>query len=160
MAREVRRRGGDRDKNLVGLVIGAITAAGAWWLLQWNFLIPVAERYARLLRPWISGRRDRWFISCCAGVGEELLFRGAVQYWLGVPLTAIIFVALHGYLNPRNARVSVYGAYLVLCMWGFGLIVDRMGLLPAMVAHVLVFRPAGGRQLRCRTPRPLRQTSG
>ena len=76
-------------------------------------------------------------ISFCAGVGEELLFRGALQYWLGVPLTAIGFVALHGYLNPRDARVSVYGIYLVLCMFAYGLLAERMGLLPAMIAHVL-----------------------
>ncbi len=92
---------------------------------------------ARLLRPWTGDRRDRWMISFSAGVGEELLFRGALQYWLGIPLTAIAFVALHGYLNPRDARVSVYGSYLVLCMFVYGLVAQHLGLLPAVIAHVL-----------------------
>ncbi|MBP6390390.1 MAG: CPBP family intramembrane metalloprotease [Flavobacteriales bacterium] len=122
---------------VIGLTLGAITAAGAWWLLQRPYLVPVTERYTRLLRPWTGDRRDRWMISFSAGVGEELLFRGALQYWLGIPLTAIAFVALHGYLNPRDARVSVYGSYLVLCMFVYGLVAQHLGLLPAVIAHVL-----------------------
>ncbi|MBK8338943.1 MAG: CPBP family intramembrane metalloprotease [Flavobacteriales bacterium] len=122
---------------LLGVLLGVLPALGAWRLLRWHYVLPVTERYARVLHPWLGHRLDRWVISFCAGVGEELLFRGALQYWLGVPLTAIGFVALHGYLDPRNARVTMYGAYLVLCMLAYGTVAEHIGLLPAMIAHFL-----------------------
>ena len=49
------------------------------------------------------------FLSLCAGVGEEFLFRSGVQFYLGPWITSVLFVAIHGYLNPMNWRVSLYG---------------------------------------------------
>jgi membrane protease YdiL (CAAX protease family) len=122
---------------LLGVLLGALPAFGAVRLLRWSYLRPLTEHYARLLAPWLGRRLDRWVISFCAGVGEELLFRGALQFWLGVPLTAVGFVALHGYLDPRNPRVTVYGTYLVLCMLAYGMVAEHTGLWPAMIAHFL-----------------------
>src|SRR5687768_2300463 len=47
------------------------------------------------------------FYSFCAAVGEEILFRGAVQPYLGIWLTSIAFIALHGYLNPFNPSIML-----------------------------------------------------
>ncbi|MBK7566807.1 MAG: CPBP family intramembrane metalloprotease [Bacteroidetes bacterium] len=41
------------------------------------------------------------FLSFCAGVGEELLFRGAIQPWLGIWLTALLFI-FYTDLNPKD----------------------------------------------------------
>ena len=63
------------------------------------------------------------FLSLCAGFGEELFFRGALQPYLGVWITSILFVAIHGYLNPMNWRKSLYGLivlpFIVLLSLGF-----------------------------------------
>lgn len=120
-----------------GIVLGLSTGAGAVLLLQQPFLRPVARRYADLLGPLLPGRWQQVLLAVAAGVGEELLFRGALQFWLGIPLTALVFVALHGYLDPRDRKLSLYGLYLVVCMIAYGTAVRAWGLLPAMVAHAL-----------------------
>ena len=75
------------------------------------------------------------FLSVCAGVGEELFFRAALQPYLGVWLSSVIFVAIHGYLNPWNWRFSLYGLiilpFIVLLSYGF----EYFGLWFAIAAH-------------------------
>ena len=75
------------------------------------------------------------FLSLCAGFGEELFFRGAVQPYLGVWITSILFVAIHGYLNPMNWRKSLYGLivlpFIILLSFGF----EFFGLGFAISAH-------------------------
>lgn len=122
---------------VAGMVLGLATAAGALILLAQPLLRPVALRYAALVGPFVPRRWHRVLLSLAAGVGEELLFRGALQHWLGVPLTSILFVALHGYLDPRDGRLSLYGLYLVVCMLAFGTLGDTMGLWPVMLAHAV-----------------------
>lgn len=78
---------------------------------------------------------DCIFISLCAGIGEELLFRSGVQFYLGPIWTSIIFVAIHGYLNPRNWRVSIYGLivlpFILVISYGF----YEFGLWFSIAAH-------------------------
>ncbi len=81
---------------------------------------------------------DILFFSLSAGVGEEILFRAAIQPWLGIWMTAILFVGLHGYLNPNNWRMSVYGFFMVIVSAGFGYLFVEVGLLSAMAAHFII----------------------
>ena len=75
------------------------------------------------------------FLSVCAGVGEELLFRASVQPYLGIWITSILFVAIHGYLNPWNWKFSLYGLiilpFIVLLSYGY----EFFGLWFAIMAH-------------------------
>lgn len=123
---------------LLGVATGLLIAAGAWWIIRQGFMAPVRDRYAALIGPLLPGRLAQVLVSVCAGVGEELFFRGALQHWLGIPITAILFVALHGYLDPRDRRVSIYGAFLTVAMIGLGYMVAQVGLLGAMVAHTII----------------------
>lgn len=74
-------------------------------------------------------------LSICAGVGEELFFRAALQPYLGIWITSIFFVAIHGYLNPWNWKFSLYGLlilpFVVLLSYGF----EHFGLWFAISAH-------------------------
>jgi membrane protease YdiL (CAAX protease family) len=101
-------------------------------------MAPTRLRYARLIGPWMGHRTDRVLISICAGVGEELFFRGALQHWLGIPLTAVVFVALHGYLDPRDRRTMAYGLFMTVAMMGLGWMAQRFGLLAPMLAHAWI----------------------
>lgn len=78
---------------------------------------------------------DCVFLSICAGVGEELLFRSGVQFYLGPIITSVVFVAIHGYLNPFNWRMSLYGLivlpFIFLISYGF----MEFGLWFAIAAH-------------------------
>lgn len=75
------------------------------------------------------------FYSFCAGVGEELLFRGGIQPWLGIWFTAILFIALHGYLSISDATTTIYGLMMVLVSAGFGYLMVNVGIFSAITAH-------------------------
>lgn len=78
---------------------------------------------------------DAIFLSICAGVGEELLFRAGLQFLLGPWITSIVFVAVHGYLNPLNWRVTLYGLivlpFIFLISFGY----DHFGQWFSIGAH-------------------------
>lgn len=121
-----------------GLVVGVAIGMLAWMLIRAPGFTPLRERYALLIGPHVQQRSMRIAISICAGVGEELFFRGALQPWLGIPVTAVLFVAIHGYLDPRDKRLFIYGAVLTLGMMVLGWMADVQGLVGPMVAHTLI----------------------
>lgn len=123
---------------LAGIAVGTLMGFGAWAVASTRYVRPAIARYVERLGPLVGHLPDRLFLSICAGVGEELFFRGAVQHWLGVVPTAVLFVACHGYLDPRDRRLFVYGATLALAMCGLGWWADRAGVLGPMVAHAAI----------------------
>jgi uncharacterized protein len=122
----------------MGTVTGLLLAGTAWWIVRRPYMRPVSERYVGLVGALIRTPGERVLVSACAGIGEELFFRGALQHWLGIPITAILFVAIHGYLDPRDWRTSSYGLYMTLGMVLLGWQAERYGLLAPMVAHTLI----------------------
>ena len=50
----------------------------------------------------------------------------------------MLFVAIHGYLNPKDWLVSVYGLFMSAVIFGFGLATDFFGIWSAIIAHTLV----------------------
>ncbi len=123
---------------LWGTGSGLLLGFAAWGMVAMRFMSPVRVKYAQMIGPLMAHRSDRLFISVCAGVGEELFFRGALQWWLGIPITAVLFVAIHGYLDPRNWRISVYGVFMTMAMMGLGWMAGHLGLLARMFAHTLI----------------------
>ena len=123
---------------LIGIATGLGISGGAWYIITRSFLAPVRVKYATLIGPLIPSVGMQVLISICAGVGEELFFRGALQHWLGIPWTALAFVALHGYLDPRDVRISLYGLYLTAAMIGLGWLAREMGLLIPIIAHTII----------------------
>ena len=75
------------------------------------------------------------FLSMCAGIGEELLFRSGIQPLLGPVITSILFIALHGYLNPFNWRFSIYGLIALPFILLISYSVGPFGLWFAIAAH-------------------------
>lgn len=118
-----------------GIEVGIIYAFLALTLLQAPVFQTLPTKQADLIRGLNLNFLDILFLSICAGVGEELLFRVGMQYYLGPFLTAVIFVAIHGYLNPLSWRKSLYG-FLVLPLafilsYGF----EEFGLWFSISAH-------------------------
>lgn len=123
---------------LAGLSAGFIIAWAAWRIIRSRSMQPVRARYAGLVAELMPGRLLPVVVSISAGVGEELLFRGAVQHWLGIVPTAILFVAIHGYLDPSDRAMLRYGVFMTLAMCLLGLAADRCGLLLPMTAHAVI----------------------
>ena len=79
------------------------------------------------LPPWVGAV----LTSISAGVGEEVLFRGALQPRLGVVLTALLFGALHvQYQVPGMIMIVLIGI-------GLGLVKDRTSTTFTITVHVL-----------------------
>jgi len=85
----------------------------------------------------LSGLNPVW-ISLAAAIGEELLFRAALQPLLGVWITSLVFLLTHTpvyqfrSLNRATLvqAVGVFGASVAL-----GFIYQYVGLLAAMMVH-------------------------
>jgi membrane protease YdiL (CAAX protease family) len=85
----------------------------------------------------VSGWNPLW-LGLCAGVGEELLFRGALQLLLGLWWTALLFVLVHsgtGRFQSMNLMKWGYAAFLFLVSLMFGLVLIHIGLIAAIVLH-------------------------
>jgi hypothetical protein len=50
----------------------------------------------------------------------------------------VLFVAIHGYLNPKNWKLSIYGAYMCLVIGGIGYLCDYLGITAAIAAHFAI----------------------
>ena len=122
----------------LGIAIGIVTAKAAWQIVDLPFLLNTKKFFSGLIQPLKLDNTQIIFISICAGIGEELFFRGAIQPMLGVWFTAILFVLLHGYLNPFNIPLTVYGIYMVVVIGVLGLMTEHFGILTAIIAHTII----------------------
>jgi uncharacterized protein len=74
-------------------------------------------------------------ITAWVALGEEMLFRGALQHWLGIIGTSLLFTLLHfRYLKQWILVGAVFG---ISCLFG-GLTEWTGSLIPAVVAHFTV----------------------
>jgi uncharacterized protein len=80
---------------------------------------------------------DRVQVSFFAGVGEELLFRGAIQPLIGIWLTSVIFIAIHGYISFRSAGHVLFTLLLFGLSMLLGVLFEVAGLIAAMTAHAV-----------------------
>lgn len=78
---------------------------------------------------------DLLSISLLAGITEEWLFRAALQPLLGLWLSAILFVAIHGYFRFTSIPEVLFGIFMLCLSLGLGLLFEHAGLLAAMFAH-------------------------
>lgn len=121
-----------------GVLFGIITAKASWQIVELPIMAKTKTFFVSLINPLKLNTSQIVFISICAGVGEELFFRGAIQPMLGIWMTSILFVLLHGYLNPFNLPLTYYGIYMVLVIGVLGLMTERLGILTAMIAHTII----------------------
>jgi membrane protease YdiL (CAAX protease family) len=91
------------------------------------------------------GYREVLAISIFPGLGEELLFRGAMQPAIGIVLTSLIFGFVH---SGFSRRLLPYGLWSGLVGAALGLLYIATGnLWGSIVAHALV-NAMGGLWLR------------
>jgi len=124
----------------IGIGTGTLGGLLGWFVITRKLLKPALNKYKGLIGTLRLNTTTIILVSICAGVGEEIFFRGVLQPlpYLGIWITAIIFVAIHGYLNPLDWRVSIYGIYMTLLIALLGWFTDIFGLTTAMVAHTMV----------------------
>ena len=125
-------------KSLFIGLTGGLAAAGIGLLLI-NIL--PESKLNNMLDGMMKEINPQWyhvlFYSFCAGVGEEILFRGAIQSFIYLWPTAVIFVLIHGYLNIKDKNMVIYGVFLVFISGGFGYLYKFLGIYAAISAHFI-----------------------
>lgn len=123
---------------LIGFFLGIFEGLIAWQIIKLKILQSVREKYQGVIGSLRMNIGTIIIVSICAGVGEEILFRGVLQSYLGIWITSVLFVAIHGYLNPIDWRISLYGFYMVLAIATIGYLHQHYGLTSAMLAHTMI----------------------
>lgn len=123
---------------LVGLVAGFIFGLLAWWMISRPQMKEIKLKYGRLIHKLKLNVGEILFLSFSAGVGEEFLFRGVLQPYWGVWITAVFFVAIHGYLDPRDKNMMSYGLTMTVIIGILGYFKIYLGLIAPMAAHMAI----------------------
>ena len=118
-----------------GIVIGMLYAVIALAFMQASVFDKLPNRVEHIVANMNLNIWDCLFLSLCAGVGEELLFRSGVQFYLGPLITSVVFVAIHGYLNPFNWRMSLYGIIVLPFILILSYALEEFGLWFCIGAH-------------------------
>lgn len=126
------------NELLIGMCLGILSGLFAWRIIKLKILKPVREKYQDVIGSLRMNIGTIIVVSICAGVGEEILFRGILQSYFGIWITAVGFVAIHGYLNPLDWRISIYGTYMTAAIVIIGYLDQLYGLTSAMLAHTMI----------------------
>src|SRR5699024_5998630 len=122
---------------VTGTAAGLLSAGLALIIITRKFFTRQKNFYFKMISQWKLSYGEMIFLSLCAGTAEELFFRAGLQPLLGIWLTSILFVLLHGYLNLKNWRISIYGILMVGVIAGFGYMYEYFGIYSAMAAHAI-----------------------
>jgi hypothetical protein len=123
---------------LIGTCSGLFFALIGFELISLPFMDHLIRKYGNPIAGLKLNHLEIIFISFCAGFGEELLFRAFLQPFAGIWITAFFFIAIHGYLNPFDWRVSLYGIFMVFCIAFMGWLFETSGWLSASVMHMVI----------------------
>jgi hypothetical protein len=119
----------------LGLELGFVYGFLAYLLMQAPFFDSVPMKIDKMIGEMNLKFQHGIFLSLCAGIGEEFLFRSGIQPYIGWFSTSIFFVALHGYLNPWNWRFSVYGLIILPFIFMISLGFNSFGIWFSIAAH-------------------------
>lgn len=122
----------------VGTGYGLLTALIALLIISRDFFKKEKNFYSQLISQLDLNIMGILFLSFCAGIAEEAFFRAGLQPLLGVWPTSIIFVFIHGYLNPFNWRISLYGFAMLFFIAGMGFLFIEIGLIAAIASHTVL----------------------
>lgn len=118
-----------------GFTIALFFVAGAAGLMA-NLLQPgVVERIQERMLPLASEFGSPWRaleLGLLAGIGEEVLFRGAIQPRYGLLLTALLFTVVHVQYELSLVTLGVFGVAILL-----GLERRWLGTSACIVTHAL-----------------------
>jgi hypothetical protein len=126
----------------IGLGISLALVFGAPMWIAILFLPSFASLRNQLIeilsRVDLSGLNPLW-LAALAGIGEEALFRGALQPIVGIWWASVIFVLLHFrtyQFRSMNWQKAIAGTGVFLASLFLGYIFSNIGLVAAIAAHI------------------------
>jgi len=120
--------------TLLGAGSGLFVVGLTWSLRRWEPLVRLNEELSAMLgapsSPVIA------LLAVSSAVGEEILFRGALQPLLGLWITALIFALLHGGTAPRFRSWALFALASGLLLGAMALYTEN--LLAPMLCHLTI----------------------
>ena len=117
------------------LSIGIFFGLAVIWISEHPYFEDSLSKYTKILINFKITIWRAFYLSVCAGVGEEIFFRGALQPLLGIVLTAFFFVAIHGYFSIKDWKVSFFALLLTGFIIILGWSAREFSLWHAIAGH-------------------------
>ena len=115
-------------------VMVLLNYAVLWWAPPVRVVRDIRCLYRQTFQPLVArvGILELVLIAAAAGIGEEVLFRGALQPEVGLIWSSVVFGGLHA----SSRETLAFGAWAMFMGFGLGLLaVGTNGLLAPTVAH-------------------------
>ena len=126
---------------LVGLGLGVVASVSSWVVYKFTAHSPATQQtidsYSRLN---LAGWNPLW-IAAAAGIGEELLFRGALQPIIGIWLSSVLFLLAHTSdyrFKSLSKKTFVQAGGLFAISLVLAAVAKYVGLLAAMILHTAI----------------------
>lgn len=122
-----------------GVLVGIVLAVGAGtlFLTAPAFADGRAKASEMFYRAPLSNL-DLALMALAAGLGEELLFRAALQPLLGLWLSTALFTAVHYWVPVKGLARALYALFVFTVSLVLGQLLVLFGPLAAMSAHAVV----------------------
>ncbi len=118
----------------VGLLFGLCVVIGSTLLMRLQWAQEMSSAFSNILGPLSWGQA--FLLALFSGIAEELLFRGALQPTLGLPLTSLIFALVHW---PPSRKLIPWTISAGLMGYAFGWGFERSGhVLGPVIAHFVI----------------------
>jgi membrane protease YdiL (CAAX protease family) len=140
-ARQATERLGVRRISVVGIVVAVSSVIamlflnGTAGLLMQEFqpeLIDDLEDVTNEMTADVQSVPGAVAVGLSAGIGEELLMRGALQPRFGIVITSLFFTALHTQYGLTFVLLGLFGMSLIL-----GWLRNRYGTIAPIIAHAI-----------------------
>lgn len=117
------------------LAAGILFALLVIYLTELPYFEKSLAKYRSMLSHLKFTKMQAIFLAFCAGFGEEIFFRGAIQPYAGIWITAIFFVLIHGYFSLKNIPVNIFAASLILFISLLGWAAREYSIWHAIAGH-------------------------
>lgn len=124
---------------ITGISFGILFGLAALKLITYPQLKKVLDDYViiRQIKEYSLTPFQVFHISIVAGITEEILFRAAIQPLLGIWLTSLLFIAIHGYIRFKTGHHMMFGLFTFLLSMMLGYLYMFFGIFAAIAAHAV-----------------------
>jgi uncharacterized protein len=124
---------------LAGIISGGVFGAFGVLMVHVPKLKAVLEDYhiIKQLKELKLNNTDIVQVSVVAGITEEILFRGAIQPIIGIWLTSLLFIGIHGYIRFKTIWHVLFTIFTFLLSMVLGWLFIYFGLVAAITAHAV-----------------------
>ncbi len=119
----------------IGCASGLLITVPCVYIYSNKFFSDVMGIFVDLIAGFSLNTLDFIIISITAGVCEEILFRATLQPIIGIWLSSFIFILLHGYFNPTNRKILLFGLIMFAISLLIGCAYKWVGLFAAIGFH-------------------------